>query len=129
MALGIFIDKEDAIEVEVYAFDKEDGLEVVTDVKDVPPDTEPEKLSFTFRRPNHKDSTEITSSTLVMDADGIKEFNAVKLQDTCFRKLLKKWSLTDKEDKPVPVSAARIDALHPNIVRTVAGELVGKISF
>ena len=59
---------------------------------------------------------------------GIKEIDPVKMQDLCFRRLLKKWSLMNGEEE-VKTTDANIDKLHPNVVRVVSTELMGKIQF
>jgi len=125
--LSVFVDKKKSIEIDAYAFEENDGLRVVTDAKEVPAGKEPETLKFSFRRPNHNDSTYLTSSTLTLDEGGIREFDIIKLQDLSFRRLIEKWNLTDQDGKKVPITPGNIDNLDPEVVRSVSGELVGII--
>ena len=129
MSVNIFVDTKDLVEIDAYAYEGEGGLSVVLDASEVPADTEAETLKFSFRKPNHKDSVLLTSSTISLGEAGVTGLDVIKLQDECFRVLLIKWNIKSADGKTVPITRKAVDELHPNVVRTVAGELLGKIQF
>ena len=127
MSISVFVDPSDTIDLVLYAYEKK-GEEIFTfDKSEIPPDTEVEQLEFSFRKPDHKASAYITSSSLTINAVGEASIDSSKMQDTLFKTLLTKWNLKEN-DKIVEITTARIDNLNPNIVRSVASELIGKVS-
>ncbi len=87
--LNVFVDRKKLIEIEVYAYkDEDDKLRSVSDVKEVPEGTEHTTLKFSFREPNHNDSTYLMGSTMTLDDGGVTEFKIIKLQDLACRRLL-----------------------------------------
>ena len=131
MSLSFFVDKNSKIEIDVYAWESKEGeLVASVDAKDVPVDqTEAAKsVKFTFRRPGYKDSVEITGNSMSTNVKGDLQVDFVKLQDNAFRTLLTDWSLTDDEGKKVPLSTSKVDTIAPEIARSVATELLGKVN-
>src|SRR3990167_5675051 len=128
--LSVFVERDDTFDVDVFVYGlngNEKDLVVATDLKDVPPDTTPETLRFTFRKPSYKDASDIMGSSVKADADGNMRIDIVKLQDTALRILLSKWNLKDSEDKPLPVTSMNIDKLHPDVARAAATGVLLKV--
>ena len=125
--LNVFVKRDNLFEIKVFVYEQDGDLVVVDSVDNVPAGVDPETLKFSFRHPNHSDSTFITSQSVTVGEEGLKGFDFVKLQDLAFRRLLEKWNLTEEEGKEVPITSRSIDNLHPDIARTVAQGLVGRI--
>jgi len=132
MSLNLFVDKNDTFDIEIYVFNNEsEELTATADVKEIPPDTKPETLKFTFRRASYKDTIDITSSSVSANfsSDLTSDFriDPTKWQDVVLRKLLVSWNLMDSEGKPKPLTQDNINQLNPSIARVVSAEATIKI--
>ena len=127
MSINVFVNPSETIDLVLYAYEKEKETVFTFDESTIPPDSEVEQLEFSFRKPDHKASNYITSNSLSVNSVGEASIDSSKMQDALFKTLLIKWNL--KENGKIPeITNSRIDSLQPNLVRTVAIELMGKVS-
>lgn len=120
--MKLFISKSDRIEVEVYAFETEKGIDAAIEEKDVPEETQSKKLKFLFQKPTYEDSRLVLSNA----TSGL-EVDALALQNNLIRILLKDWDLTDESGKPIDCSPKNVSSLAPAVVRAAAAGLLTKI--
>lgn len=120
--MKIFVSKSDRVEVEVYAFETDKGVDAAVDEKDVPTGVQFKKLKFFFQKPTYEDSRSILSNS----TSGL-EVNPMSLQNSLIKILLKEWDLTDENDKAIECSSKNISSLSPTIVRAAAAGLLTKV--
>ena len=130
MALSFFVKESDTIKVEVYVYEKDGNLEATSDVNEVPVSSQDsvKNVSFTFRRPNYRDSQKILGNSTSSVIGGEPQVYPMKFSDIVLNTLLSAWTLTDDAEKPVPKTTKNIDALHPSIARAATSGVLDKIS-
>lgn len=122
----MFVKKGNKLQIDVFVYETEEGVEATTEKQEVPQNVTAEVVSFTFRRPNYADS-----NTLLRQFQGMTggTVDVGSLQNLAMSTMLVDWSLTDEKGEKVSVNKTNIDALQPAIGRAAAMGYLGKIKF
>lgn len=103
--MNFFIEPEETFEVEVYVWENDDkNVIATTKAEEAPVNTTPERITFTFRKPNMKDSSDILGKSFVNG-----EINGFVLANKVLETLLKSWSLEQE------CTLENLKKLHPRI--------------
>lgn len=126
MSISMFVKKGNKLQIDVFVYETEEGVEATTEKQEVPQNVTAEVVSFTFRRPNYADSNALLRQFQGMTGGTV---DVGSLQNLAMSTMLVDWSLTDEKGEKVSVNKTNIDALQPAIGRAAAMGYLGKIKF
>lgn len=122
-----FVNKNDHLDIEVYVWDSDEGVDATWDKGQIPPAAKPESVMFTFKRPNYADSTAIIQQAQIGGNDvGI---NVTSFQDIILRRLCVDWTITDEDGEKAKITTANFNNLEPRIARAAVDGLLQKVKF
>jgi hypothetical protein len=124
--MDIFVKRNNTIDIPVWAWvDKDDNIDASHVKSEIPKNTEPEPMMFTFRRPTYQDSTGIIREALA--AGEAANMDVAAFQDTVLRSQLVDWDIKDEENNPVPVNVSTVNELQPAIARAAVSGYLAKV--
>ncbi len=126
MSLDIFIDPESEISVKFWIAKDEVNKTFIgaIDEDSKIPNYEYKEYTASFREPNFKDVSELSDEALSIDGkDGSFSMTMSQVRISRVIKLIKKWSFTGKDGKPINPNKESIERMNPVIALTMAGAL------
>lgn len=126
--MNVFVKKDDVINVEVYAWEVNNGIEAVSEKSEVG-NREHQTLHFVFKKPNYSDWKSVLDSAQIGENQGNVALNVTQFQDQVLRRLLKDWDLSDENGNAVSFSLKQLDTLEPKIAAAAAAGVLSKINF
>ncbi|KKM73776.1 hypothetical protein LCGC14_1407070 [marine sediment metagenome] len=128
--MDIFVKRSKTVEVEVYAWEQDGNVEASHNKEDVPSGSQGDTkiIKFNFRRPGHKDATEIAKEAR-MQSGNPDDMDVISFQDKILRLLLSDWDCkVSDEDGSIAMNQKNISDLQPNIARAAVAAILDKIS-
>lgn len=121
--MGIFIDKEEEIKVEIY-IEENDQIKVWTK-NDIPKEKEKiaKKYEIFFRIPTYKDRLIFLDSGIKFDENGNVSFVSNQARFTRFVTLLKRWSFVDNSGNEIPATESNAELLAPSVSSVIIQQL------
>lgn len=116
--MEFFVKKDATFKVQFYVWEKDSVIDSAVEIEKVPTDVEAKTVEFTCRKPNHKDVTVISKSSLTTTMDGDLKLDYFRMADNAIRTLLLGWNLEDGEKK-VEITNDSINRLDPAITKTL----------
>lgn len=118
-----FVNANDEIKVEVYAWETNGDIAATHDKSQVPEDADAEVVGFTFRKPNYSDTTRFMQVAQI----GGENPDVAGFQDIVLRSLLKDWTLTDNDGKKVPIKANTVNKLESAVAMAATAGCLEKM--
>jgi hypothetical protein len=117
--MPLLMEEDELLEIEVRYKETEKGIEIFN--KDAPSDAACAK--FYFKRPCWGEYRTIMSASVNINvADGQAMVDPYKLSDLRLKKLLKDWTIENKNGK-IPITPANVDMLQPRIAQYLIDKL------
>ena len=119
--MDIFVKKTEKLNVNVYAWAKENGdIDATPDKNDIPKDAKDvNTIVFVFRKPSYADSNAILASGRITGDAGTSD--VMGFQEGIMRNLLIE---IHNGDQVIEARAKDINTLHPSIARAAIGGLL-----
>jgi hypothetical protein len=127
--MQLFVKKNTRVEVNVYAWEDEQGnVDATHDRATIPEkvaEDSVETVTFFFRRPSYLDSTAILRQA---NLRGEGEIDFAEFQDLVLRTLLVDWNLKDEQGQTVSARGQAVSNLQPAVARAAVAGCLEKIN-
>jgi len=112
--MGLIIDNEATFDVVVKYIEDGENLVFYEKEDKIPEGKTGETETFAFKRVSWSDFKLMMSESIIVSGGSIS-LNPYVFMDIKFKLLLKKWSLKDKNGKPLELNIRNIDNLNPQL--------------
>jgi hypothetical protein len=127
MSINVLVNKSSIVKVPVYIWELEGNVAATHLKEEVPGEVKVETITFTFRRPTHRDSMGIIRAAQLTDT-GTATIDVSAFQDQVLQTLMTGWDLKDEKGEDMPFKKETINNLEPSVSRAAAAGILGKIS-
>ena len=127
MAINVLVSKVNVVKVPVFIWKDNDNVAATHLKEEVPAEIQAETITFTFRKPAHRDSIGIIRAAQMTDT-GAATIDVSAFQDQVLQTLMTGWDLKDEQGEDVPFRKDTINSLEPAVSRAAAAGILGKVS-
>lgn len=125
--MQLLVNRTDFVKVKVYCWEADGEIEASHIKSEVPKETEPEVVEFSFRKPGYADSNIIIrNSNFKMEGEETT-LNVTSFQENVLRSLLVDWDLKDEDGQKVAVNTVSLNNLVPVVARSAVSGVLDKI--
>ena len=121
--MNFFVNKDDVVKIDVFVYLKDNDIEVVEELSEVPKEHKHEKVNFTFRKPTYQDSSQILGISQKIVNNEI-QIDPVLLSDQVIKKLLIDWDLKTEAGEKIDCKMENVNKVHPSLIRTAVNKIV-----
>jgi len=126
--IDLFVKENEEIKIEIVVGVNKEGnilCEAEKDLKEIKDVIigEIEEYFIIFKKPNFKDTSEISGDSISIDANSGVSFNLLEVRMNKIKKLLKNWNLKNSDGNIMPAIEENVEKLHPAIAATIGTEL------